>query len=558
MNEQTSRHNRFFDRIVSILAWMVLFSFAYLHYANFWMPLTDEDHIWLLQNSRVMHDGLQMMNHYPQCKVPAWDVPWALLPGRLLASFTHPNTLMGIRLMGMAMYAMCIAVLFLHARFFFGGAKLITLAVCTALLSLGVLPYMMLFTRPESQIFIGIALLSYLVFVSNKTQFSKWRRIGIVVAFFAILQWLYGLHPKVIYLTPAILLLVWCLPIHRRWPRFALIFATLFLTWQAFQLWKPMMSCPDYSPTEAVLHNHTLSPMILWENPEEFVERAWVNIEKAPTNYVNMLVLHSYKELDLPPSVSAMLASEDYAAARVSVYLVALTVAILFLAVFARSLFLAVRERSGLPALGVLLSLAIFVQVITKDYFVYYESIYIFPLAIFILILALSQSRPVSPKQISVAATVLFLIALESHFSYTQFFRPIVDDLSRPIENGFISDRGIIIQGFADYPEREERIKKLAGLCHIPLDQDAKHVAVDLHTYLPLRNTYQPFNANILDKYRWNKTMFLELMHESGSSGVLTHCSNWSHKLRALMTEQEGLCCIGKEEIDRLASKMKE
>src|SRR5690606_15190056 len=138
---------------------IVFISFAMV----FWMVRTgpvfhDEIH-WQLQNAHLNYDGYKLVNLYAVCVSNfTWPVPLLLLPGRIFASLFHPENLMQLRILGMVKYLVCIGLFSLFAykvlekkyRF------IMVLAVIIAVLSIGFLPTLLIYARPESSILIGV------------------------------------------------------------------------------------------------------------------------------------------------------------------------------------------------------------------------------------------------------------------------------------------------------------------------------------------------------------------------------------------------------------------
>lgn len=548
--------------LLSILSAGTIGFFLVSFYYVFHSPLYIDDPMWLIQNARLPYDGFRMINLFPMCRSNfTWEVPWVMWPGRLFAAALHPDSYITLRLIGMGKYLLCIAVMsavvWLHFRPV--APLLVLIGGVAAFLSFGILPLLMVFTRPETGMFIGCGLLYLLMTASRRTERPKYQYI-LAGLFVLVLSWFLSLHPKSQFFLPAVLLMACGIRLPRRHLRLLFVLLIVYMGFQDYRLWKVHPTCPSWPMTMYILSNHTLVPKTFKQDPERFFRIMFSNLSKAKKFYVDSALFQRRYWVNQgglawfsPPRVR--MEYHDLANRLIKYNF-------LLFAMFAFVGLLSATNRHGIlvlfrpcpAAVAFWLAVALGMQIAIKRSSTFYETAMIWPIGLMVAVLLIAQEGWQEKYRRTAWGMLAFMMvtAMVSHWGFVSQLRPYLIKMgdSEQYHNGFIAaGRVSVHQAIFDYPEREKRIVRAAEQCAIPRDQSARHVVIDEYTYLPFRKTFQPFYGTYL--YLWGPRgrSLLGLLRRRGSTGLVSLCRILPYTLRQKATDVEGICCINFDEL---------
>ncbi len=523
----------------------------------FWMcvrgPLfTDEIH-WMLQVAHSRFDGGKMVGLFAVCQSNfSWDIPWLMLPGREFASYLHPESLVGIRVYACLKFLGCVGLFAAIMREALGRVHswMVCAGVSAALFSIGFLPVLFVFNRPETGILLGISVLVLAAQYRQALALGWWRRV-VVAGWFFMLSWLLSLHPKAQSFFPVVLLLSWLMAVafYERRGRIAFMGGVVVMMVSCVSLWAPHQQCPDAPSVITFLHNHTLVP-------QDFVTDPLGSLGKMAHNFTTM----HYKYL--MPFVLGPLFLGIYTLADMGVDrswlefaadVLALGVLGLVTAVIAVGGWRCVRREKmsgGLPAsVGVLLLVPVLMVIATKlDFWSFWEAAFLF------YMICLSAVLLVGRRQRGMRAMAAFIVmaGLVNQFTFYYDWHGMYTHMESSTEfpNGFLKGYGVMeqhFQGIFDESQRKERVAEVAQMCHIPLDNTAQHILFDETTYMSIHETREPYYSKFLFfNPPGNNESTVAFLKRTGSSGALTLCSTlaYSPELQSVAKQKYGLCCV--------------
>ncbi|MFL9828792.1 hypothetical protein, partial [Rhodoplanes sp. SY1] len=179
------------------------------------VPIYIDELVYKISTARTFLEGGAQLSLYPQCPDTfVTPLPWALLPGGAVYALAWQSlTLLGMRLLGIAMFAGWLALFHVLVRQLLPARHsrlLLTLCVA-ALLSLGVTGFSMTISRPEG--FLTIALTAVVLlpliapgfFTAADSKLARRLRIaGVTALYLLIVSTLAFGHPNVVYFIPLI------------------------------------------------------------------------------------------------------------------------------------------------------------------------------------------------------------------------------------------------------------------------------------------------------------------------------------------------------------------
>lgn len=266
---------------------------AYTLWMAFYLPVYGDETYWKLLVSRLVSDDGYLVYIFAQCTKGQWiEAPWTWLPAMALSSFlyedaSHPWML---RISGWFLYlGLLVCWIWLLRRQSRLSWLDSSLAVC-AFLSMGVLPFLMVYDRPEKTL---LVLLTVVLMLAPGQCCAPKRSVVRTLFWIVLLSLLAalfaGVHPKGMFFFPVLLAVLYR---HTRsW--LALLFFLGVLGWiaqETMAVWQQRTNCPEFPGLMTVLQNLTLRPSAFFSDPVAFVQAAWRNL-LAFNAYIDSIAL---------------------------------------------------------------------------------------------------------------------------------------------------------------------------------------------------------------------------------------------------------------------------
>lgn len=517
---------------------------SYTLWALFYSPVYGDETYWKLMVARLVSDDGNLVYLFAQCAQGQWiKAPLSWLPAMGLSSLLYENASHPwvLRLYGWFLYVLLLPVWVLLLKRHSGLGWLDSaLAVC-AFFSVGVLPFLMVYDRPEKSLLVLLTIVLLLAPTSASLDTKQARspasflKIVFWVAFFGLISALLaGIHPKGLFFFPVLLAVLYLRT--RSW--LALVLLLGLMAWVAqetMSVWQQRTNCPEFPGLMKTLQNLTLRPANFFSDPVGFIKAAWANVLSFNDYVDNIALMPKYVENWLPAEAGV---------AKPSILLMVLNglnwvvlgvagIVIVMNLVRAR---MSWYGRTGLVWLALALALATIVCLQTSKNF--YEAGLIWPLAF--LVTVCSFGTLVEPKHRRLAGyliMLLTLIAISSSVARIERFRSDVPNwIAERTEQQQQMDRhNRSLQEFA---------KRSCGI-----GKDAVRLAIDLKTYSAFWQHRQPIFLDYASGWWASEADLNVTLRDRKSEGLIGECERLPADLRARSRAQGEICCLSAEDL---------
>lgn len=504
------------------------------------VPIYTDEVGWRAQLARSPFDGGVDRELADQCG-PNTNLaaPWFMQPMRhatawIEAWVADPRA---IRLLGVATAMLLLVVLGGIARSADRARWPVSSALTFALLGLGTMPFLLVWSRPEQPILLALATAVLLALTAPPGACAASMRAAaiLLLAIFAL-----GAHPKAVVFAP--ILIVAALLAGRGRDalavRIGVAVAITLLAGEAFGYWNMRFACPN-------------DPVIAAHNAAENLSAAgegWVGLVRAlacnilPTDYV----------VEINPAVAQMsdwLPPIQRPRIAVAAWFLPIRIAWLFafLAIVVGLAFAAadawrrrmLDPRSALAATIVLCVLGWSALQTNKNS---YEAALVLPLCVLALVLVLPALAARWPRLIARTAIGAVALALVSEVLLLVTYVPaLARTAAKP---GTIADQPYSFTPWG-YPAMRADILAAGGLCGIDPAR-ARYLLVDDLTYWTYFRSWRPMNRMaVLDGWIAQSRDPLGFLRAHGSSGIVTQCAVLPPALRARAKALGQFCCVG-------------
>jgi hypothetical protein len=488
--------------------------------------------------------------------------PFFMMPARFYSAFFNLAFAdpLFVRLSGI-LYALAFAamVLMLIRRIADSSGERSALSiVAMGLLSLGTLPMLLVWSRPE-QVLILVAVAALLIafadfrsakpaFMTRSARRTAWLR-SIAILLLGTVAFSY--HLKGIFLTPAMLGCVFFASRGREALMPRLVASALLVVaavWSA-TYWMHRLQCPG-DPILAAEYARNNMGAVLSGGSGAGQLLAAVGKLIGNIGVIEYLGLPTPREIPLSNWLErgqiGPLASFRWFLALVALWLVAMGAAAVGLAA---GLWRALRERSFDPriAMAVLLAGTVAVWSATQLIRNVYEAKFVLPVAMLAIVLALSGARGegAAPSRATKGLAVLLgAAALASLVGVATIYAPSLWRAAG--QQAYIAAQPNSVPVFG-YAGVESDILATARLCGIPEPARAKAVMIDDLTYFTyMRSMLPQHRLGVTGLWRGAITDPIAYLKGRGSSGIIVGCHLLPPDLRARARTGDGkFCCLG-------------
>ena len=519
--------------LYALLALAFVLSFLATLWMVFYFPVYTDEIFWKLMIARLETDHGKLVYLFAQCSEGQWiDAPLTWYPAMSINSWLYEDAGQPWRLR-------------VHGWFFF--LVLLTLWTCllqhrtglsvidaflavSAFLSVGVLPFLLVYARPEQPLLLLLTLSLLVTLYRAPANRLSWP-IGllVVLSFALVAMLLAGIHPKGMFLFPVLLVLAWRQL--KSWP--LLVLLVLILGWTAYdtsQVWQLRTTCPEFPGLMSTLSGLTLKPDVLLSKPLTFIQQGWSNALDFGA-YVRSLNFQEQYVVDwLPARKGGVISTQASSVANILLWM-PLLVAVL---VIASNWFFDRRPRGRVDLLlffSILLSLASIVVLQTQKNF--YEVSIVWPLVLLLVIF--SFGRPVSESRrgrVRIIIAVLMVVALLSGILREERFGEFVP--------GWRQARLQQVE-MVDYQNQDLRdfARKQCGI-----EDSAQRLVLDKDTYQAFWNHEQPIFLDYAAGWWAAESNVRETFRKRRVQGLVALCTNIPEANRSRAIEFGRYCCM--------------
>lgn len=519
--------------LYALLTLAFVLSFLSTLWMVFYFPVYGDELFWKLMIARLETDHGKLVYLFAQCSEGQWiDAPLTWYPAMLIHSWfyedaSHPWRL---RIHGWFIFLFLLALWTCLLKRLTGLGVIDAFLAVSAFLSVGVLPFLMVYARPEQPLLLLITLILLVTLYKAPANRLSWP-IGLLVtlSFALVGMLLAATHPKGMFLFPVLLVLAWRQL--KSWP--LLVLLVLILGWTAYdtsQVWQLRTTCPEFPGLMSVLRGLTLQPGVLLSNPLIFIHQGWSNVLDFGV-YVRSLHFQDQYVADwLPAGKGGMMSTQARSVANILLW-IPLLVAVLVMALnwlFDR------RPRGRVDLLlwfSILLPLVSIVVLQTQKNF--YEVSIVWPLVLLLAIFSFGRSVSESNRGgVRIIIAVLMLVAILSGILREERFGEFVPGWRQArLQQVEMMDHQN--QGLRDFARKE---------CGV--EGSAQRLVLDKDTYQAFWNHEQPIFLDYASGWWATESNIRETFRKRRVQGLVALCTNIPELDRSRAIEFGIYCCM--------------
>lgn len=521
-----------FKILIGVIFGISLISTLWIAY---FVPVYADEPQWKLISARIFLDDGFLVYLFPVCQDNfLLKSPWTWYPARwldalLYADASNPAFL---RATGWAVFSLLILIW----SWIFQRVSKIHFYSCflfvASFFSVGVLPFLMVFNRPEQSVLICItSAILLMLWLEDKRQNNALMEIFYTICIGLLSCLMVASHPKGLYLLPA-LFIIWYKVVKKWYLGTVLLGVMLWTSIETIQFWQSRTNCQESPWLTKVLTTLSIPPSQALNNFSGFWHSGLANLTDWKT-YVNRIGFQvDYQGNWLPSSGQP----ELFKAYQQFFLYVPILV---FLVFCTMQLFAAIREKNFskiLLPISLLLGLIGFAFMQTNKNF--YEAGFVWPLLLLILILGISKSAQIEKKFfIYLALPFLVIISIYSGYERYELFAKNVVHWQK---------------ARLDYIHETSSLKIFAKeKCNI--QNDTKNLMLDDATYPIFWQNSQPMLAPYIFGWWATGTSYYEILSKRKSGGAVMRCDGFLPKQFMDRTQRQGnYCCLSGSEINEI------
>jgi len=507
-------------------------------------PIYIDEVAYKILYTRTFLDDHVMIGLYPQCndewalRVPAWVFPFRAWDAFALADFSNPFF---HRIFGVLQFVLEIILSFFllsQISYLSKRPRSECLVLAASIFTLGVLPFQMVFVRPELSLLLSLTGILWIALRSHRdgATGSRFQRTALFVLMLFLIWAFFSYHVKSVFFLPFFLWLIWSQPLSILARSLGLVWV-LFLGLQVPGYYGAFSKCEGYPYLTYISSYLMISPEAVLGDPYGSVLLGFKNLSQIYLYFKQMIFRGQYDSLWLPLQWHEM--------GKVSWVLLGALFSFTGLLMLSSgvSFFLRRPKLEAYPfklGMGLLLSLLLLSFFQTAKSF--YEPSFFVPIFIFSGMLMMSCQEPGVGGRIK--RNFISLLVGVSVLSQLYLAILVFPELERWTVPGYLKDQPLNISIFG-FEKLRRQIADTAKLCEISTEQEYNHLLIDDLTYSVFWKTRLPYFAPDLANYWSSRIPDLRLfLMERGSPGAITACRSLPKILRDNARENGSLCCI--------------
>jgi hypothetical protein len=484
--------------------------------------------------------------------------PWFMMPVRWFSAAANQalSDPLFVRLEGVGCALAWIALFWLLVqRLESRRAKRVELrTLAFSLLGLGLLPYVLVFSRPEQPLILVAVLALLLAFVrppgANPALWAWLKAAGFVAL--AVVALSYHVKGTLYAGLAGACLLVSARGRGTVAPRIAGAAALTALTLAAAKYWVGRLSCPD-DPQIAALYNSVSVASLMANGGHGAALAAKMLASADPLGFVGAAAPRSDPLSNwLPPGLFPRPIAVVLLAGMFVAWGAAVLLAVAALVRFAFSAKVrALAEPRFLPAVGLLgLVLVWGASQVNKNV---YEAGHILPALAMLAVLAftLPQAGAVVPAYVTRLTKLVLPFALCSELAVAALTLPAMAEAART--PGYIRDQPYSFTAFGFAAVRRD-IAAARAASGMPTNRRLERPMIDELTYMALQDSHLPLHRlGVLSLWNGGITDPVGYLRSRNSDGVIVGCHMLPPAMRAVASRSGEICAISRDGLARLA-----
>ena len=528
-----------------ILALLFLLVFIGSFVLSIYIPTYADEFFWKIQISRFFFDEGKLLGLSPMCEQSFLiDTPLSWYPMVWLNSLLYigVHSLSQLKLVGLFGSVTLFALWVWMTRLSLGLRWIQAFIFVAGFLSVGVLPFLLTFNRPEQSLLFFISLGLWIPLILPHIQLSqtrpKLRHLLLFLSYCLLCALLCATHPKSLFLLPILLIAYWGCNVSRT----KLLLLSAFMLWCAVQtttIWSAKSFCPESPFLMQVMKDISLSIGLIKTAPLAFIFMGKDNLLLF-SKYISGIYFQNLFQSSWLPAIS----TTQGLTAWIEIANLLCWVPLLFTLGFVVRAILTKPLKANIKQLGLIFFflmalMALAFQQTTKNF---YEAGLVFPLLLLLCIATFTPHNGNLKKQVVTWVIPLCLITgiysgiLRADIFITQWSHlfssgPILN--SSPLTNA--SNQPSLLKNFA----REQ--------CGI--DDNAKTLILDQTSYPVFYQQAFPIFENYLFGYFATGSDYRQVIQAHDVGGLITNCAVIPPDLLSKAVREGNMCCLSKSNL---------
>ncbi|NDP48805.1 MAG: hypothetical protein GZ085_10545 [Sulfuriferula multivorans] len=510
------------------LALLFLASFLLTMWMAFFVPLYGDEPAWKLIGARLFIDTGKLLYFFPQCDAGQWiDIPLTWYPARLIDTWIYQDASNPWLLRNISWLLFCVlltswtAILHITSRMSLLNSGLFV----TSFLSFGVLPFLMVFNRPEQSLLVWLTAGFCVMLWFEKHRVSGLAGKFLLTIFFGLLACLLAAsHPKGLFFFPVVLLAWWrtvqSLPLG-----LGLLGIMALAALDTTHVWQARTACAESPWLGKIFQSLSLQPQQLWQNPSEFLSAGKANLTTFWAYVGSIQFQPEYQSMWLPatPQVSSSVLS--------GVLVNALTWLPLLVAATVTGLNLGRqywRREAGWWTMALMLALSLGTLIFLQSNKNFYESSIVFPIVLLVCVFSFTRQDGAGHRILTHVLLPIMLVTatLSAYTRYDLFWGPA---------QTWQAER---MHGPGDIAELGSFAK---DQCNI--SAESENLILDLSTYHAFWQHRRPMFMPYVTGWWATGTNYVETLAKRNPGGLVTSCQGIPTEMTGIIKRSRGYCC---------------
>lgn len=521
------------------LAFVFAVSFALTMWMAFHVPIYSDEPEWKLIGSRILLDAGKLIYLFPACDASQWlDTPLTWYPTRLLDALIYQDASnpFQLRIFGTILFFVLLAawttILHITSRLPLASSGLFVISY----FSFGVLPFLMVFNRPEQSLLIWLTGGLFAMLWFDKHRVSGLAGKCLLTAFFALLACVIAAtHPKGLFFFP-VLLLAWWRPVKSLPLGLGLLGVMAWTALETVQIWQVRTVCAESPWLTNILQTLSLQPQQLMHNPGEFFGAGKANLA-AFVSYVRGIQFQAdYQSMWLPatPHVSSSLPIGVLINALA--WLPLIVAAIMLTVNLIRQL--STRQASRTPV-ALMLALTLTMLVLLQSNKNFYEAGVVFPLVLLVCLFTFTPDDEGAPNRLVSHLLLPVMLVGASVAGYARY------DLFWDHAQKWRADR---THGPIDNASLRSFVQEQCGI-----SDASENLLLSSETYPAFWQHRRPMFLPYVTGWWATGTDYKQTLAKRDPGGLITSCQGVPTEMTGIIKESRGYCCASAADLKQFS-----
>ena len=532
------------------LIWQLFVGVFFLFYLSgfifsTFIPSYSDEFFWKVQISRFFFDEGKLLGLSPMCESAfLLATPLSWYPTVLMSSIIYAgvHSLSQLKLFGLLGSLVLFFLWAWMVRLSLGLRWIYAFIFVAGFLSVGVLPFLLTFNRPEQSLLLFLSIGLWIPLILPQLQLSKTHpqliRPFLCLAYCLLAACLCAAHPKSLFLLPLLLVAYW----RCQGGKIGLGIAGIIMLVCAIQttaIWSAKSYCPESAFLTQVVSDISLSPSLIKTAPLSFIFKGIHNLSLFP-KYVNAIYFQDLFQSNWLPAISTIKELSPWV--TIANFLcwgpLLLTLVLVMQAILRKPIASNIKQVC-LIFLFFCAFFALTIQQTTKNF---YEAGLFFPL---LLLLSITTFTPddgaLKKRLISWVIPLCLITGLYSGIVRTDIFLSNWASL-------LAQNKIIISAELAASPNSAQGLQRFANE-QCAINSTAKTLVLDQKSYPAFANHHFPIFENYVFGYFATGSDYHQVLKVHNTDGLITMCHVLPNDLLNKAKHQGTMCCISKENL---------